>query len=138
MKHLVIKAHTNADFEGIDVVILELVNEVIEAIETLKRNTLEFASKKELQSLSFNETSFFFYGHAFKNIDSDTFKVPDSFAIVDNLNEDEFTDPETHLDCYEITLDRTGFQLKAWGKYTGDEFYSDHVDYTEFAEALKK
>lgn len=138
MKHLVVKANTNATFEGIDVVILELDEEAVNTILTMQRLTQEFASQKELDSMFFNNISFSFYGHNFKNDDNDRFDDLTTFVIVDDLDEDDFSDPETCLDHYEINLNKQGFILQAMGEYTGDEFFSARVDYAEFIDALNK
>ena len=138
MKHLVVKANTNATWEGIDVVIVELDEKNVNTILTLQRLTQQFASQKELEGMFFDNITFSFNGQEFKNDDNDRFADLTSFTIVDDLNEDEFSDPETHIDLFEINLNKQGFTLRAQGEYTGDEFFSARVDYIEFANALKK
>jgi hypothetical protein len=123
MKTLVVKAYTNSEWDSVDVVLFELDKESIDWLKELRE-------KVELvKGISgFNCLSIFSYGAEFLQDESGVYEdIENGFILEDDVDENNFSEPETHFDTDTIGLRGYGFFFKCYGKHTGEEFWSETI-----------
>jgi hypothetical protein len=133
MKHLIIKAHTNSEWDNVSSALLELDDDSISELRKIRNAVENFNT----DGLSFNRASFFFYGVDFKISDSGQYdEIENGFTIVEDLDMSDYSNPESDLDCCTIHVDKDSFNFTAYGKHTGEEFYSETVSFEEFDKMI--
>lgn len=133
MKHLVIKAHTDSAWDNVSYAILELDEDSITELKQIRDVVANFNTN----GLSFNKASFFFYGADFKISDSGAYdEMETSCTVVEDLDMSDYYDPESPLDSTTIDVDKHGFKFTAYGKHTGEKFYSQTVSFEDFEKLI--
>lgn len=133
MKHLIIKAHTNSEWDSVSSALVKLDDDSISELRKIRNAVENFNT----DGLSFNRASFFFYGVDFKVSDSGQYcGMETSFTIVEDLDMSDYSDPESDLDCCTIDVDKDSFKFTTFGKHTGEEFYSETVSFEEFDKLI--
>lgn len=134
--YLLLKAFTNSEWDTCDFVIVKLTNEWRQVMQ------------KRLEAvIPFKEDSSFYY-HSYWASPEGFFKNPDdeSQSVDEIIGENEdwcfvsleenelenLSVPENSLDCHQLIIDRYGnASFKAYGKHSGEEFYSADFSITE-------
>jgi hypothetical protein len=133
MKHLIIKAHTNSEWDDVSSALVELDDDSISELRKIRNAVENFNT----DGLSFNKASFFFYGVDFKISESGQYdEIENGFTIVEDLDLSDYSNPESDLDCCMIHVDKDSFNFTAYGKHTGEEFYSETVSFEEFDKLI--
>jgi hypothetical protein len=133
MKHLVIKAHTNSEWDSVSSALVKLDDDSISELRKIRNAVENFNT----DGLSFNRASFFFYGVDFKISDSGQYdEIENGFTIVEDLDLSDYSDPESVLDSTLIEADKDGFKFTTFGKHTGEEFDSATVSFEEFDKLM--
>ena len=133
MKHLIIKAHTNSEWDSVSSALVELNDDSISELRKIRNAVENFNT----DGLSFHRASFFFGGVDFKISDSGEYDEMEScFTVVEDLDLSDYTDPESPLDSATIEVNKSGFKFTAFGKHTGEEFYSETVSFEDFDKLM--
>lgn len=133
MKHLIVKAHTDSEWDNVSSALLELDNDSISKLRKIRDAVANFNT----DGLSFNRASFFFYGVDFKVSESGQYcGMETSCTIVEDLDMSDYSDPESPLYSCTIDADKDSFLFTAYGKYTGEKFYSDTVSFEDFDKLI--
>jgi hypothetical protein len=129
MKHLIIKAHTNSEWDDVSSALIELNDDSISKLRKIRNAVENFNT----DGLSLNKVSFFFYGVDFKISESGQYcGMETSCTVVEDLNMSDYTDPESVLDDAIIEADKDGFKFITYGEYTGEKFTSSTISFKEF------
>jgi len=133
--YVLLKAGTNSEWDNCNFAIVY----ISEAWRTEKRKQLEgvkpFIGDYTFMSLNYFDTQVdFFVSDNEDNPDLGKWLSDRSFVFVEPEKDElqNFLIPESRLDCYTLVVYSTGTAIyNAYGKHTGDEFYTEQFSLTE-------
>jgi hypothetical protein len=133
MKHLIVKAHTDSEWDSVSAALVELNDDSISKLRKIRNAVENFNT----DGLSFNRASFFFYGAEFKISESGQYdEMETSCTVVEDLDMSDYSDPESPIDSCTIDADKDSFRFTAYGKHTGEKFYSETVSFEDFDKLI--
>lgn len=133
--YVLVKARTNSEWDSISFAVFQVTDEWLQSLQ---------ARMNKLQPFT---DDFNFWEHIYFGSPEGFYETPDDWDLDEILNEGEvwtFVEtngeeleqlpvPENRLDTHLLVLDRYGnVQFKAYGKHTGEEFYTDGLDAKAF------
>lgn len=129
--HILVRAHSNSEWDSCEFAIVSISEKWKE--EQLKRLEFikPFAEDYDFQSLNFYNCSVDFYQTGENGLpDLDELLAGKDWTFIELSEEepDNLTSPESSLDCYRLAIYRDGdAKYKAYGKYTGEEFWTENL-----------
>ncbi|MDY5823619.1 MAG: hypothetical protein SPJ99_02005 [Candidatus Coprenecus sp.] len=131
---ILVKAYTNSEWDRCDFAIVHcgeawknLIRKRMEAIQPI-------AEDSELCSVRYYDASVDF----FQTDDKDILKLLEqedwTFIEMDEDEERTLVSPENRLDTYRLYIfPKGGFMYSAFGKHTGEEFWTEELTFTDIA-----
>jgi hypothetical protein len=140
--YILIPARTGSVWDNVNFVIVELPDNYIEAIR--KRGQ----AAKPLQDIDqdFNSVSFWDYNPQW--FVADDYFAPEteeleanddwSFIEVTDKEMERLPKPEQDIDSMQMHFLSDKFYYNGYGKHTNEEFWTSHVDITDFLKAIEQ
>lgn len=122
MTHLLIKAQSPSEWDDADFFSIEINDAVI---KNLDEKINSFKLSENLDSIYAMSFWFLFDAHVIDEKDMDFTKA--NCLIVDDFNADDYSRPESTLDCHLLYVKEDGFYFRCDGKHTGEEFFTDTI-----------
>src|SRR5690606_33918069 len=133
--YVMVKARTNSEWDNVDFVLFHVTDGWLQTLRTRLEMLQPFTEDMD------------FWEHAYFGSPEGYYTSPDDWNAEELLSESEawafveataeeleqLPTPESRLDTDQLTLDRYGnLQFKAYGKYTGEEFYTEGFNAMDF------
>jgi hypothetical protein len=138
--YLLLKAGTNSEWDNCNFAIVHLSEEWKKEQTKRLKDVQPFADDYYFQSINYYDTAVDFYTAGDDdNPDLDKWlrEKPMVFVEVNKEELETLSVPESRLDCYRLVVYKTGTALyKAYGKYTGEEFYTEEFPIIPLIEQL--
>lgn len=132
---ILVRAYTNSEWDRCDFAIVHcgevwrnIIRKRMEAIQTISEDS-------ELCSVRYYGASVDF----FQTEDEDILKLLEqedwTFIEMDEDEERTHSSPENRLDTYRLSIfPKGGFMYSAFGKYTGEEFWTEELPLADIAD----
>lgn len=138
--HILVKADTNSEWDYCEFAIIHLSEEW----KTAQKQMLEWVAplhgKTSFCSMNFYDTAVDFYRTDEDDEPDVEQLLGDKEWVFVELSESEqetFTIPENHLDCYRLVVRPNGTAYyTAYGKYTSEEFWTEEFSLTQLITEL--
>ena len=139
--HLLVRAYTNSDWDSCDFALITLTEQWLEKVKKVAQQVANLKSAPDFVNLSFYEARTDFYTLSDEEQPDLSFLEERTWAFVE-LTEEElasFNTPESRLDIYRSVFTRyDDFYIKAYGKYSSDEYWTDDIRFDELFKTLEK
>lgn len=138
--HILVKASTNSEWDNCDFAIITCNDAWVKCINKRLDAAQVVENVEDFQSLRFFDYSVGFYVSEEENeVFSEVEEKRWVFVELEEGEEDTFTTPESRLDCHTLSLFQNGIgQYMAYGKHTGEEFYTERIPMQEIAAFIQK
>lgn len=140
--YILVKANTNSEWDNCEFAIIHLSNDWKEE-QTLRLELVKpLQGNYHFSSMNFYDTAVDFFG----TDEDDTPNIEEMlndkewvFVELDEGEQETFIEPEIPLDCYRLILRANGTAYySAYGKHTGEEFWTEEFDLNEICSLLSK
>ena len=121
--HLLVRAYTNSDWDSCDFALITPTEQWFEKVKKAAQQVSTLKSDPDFVNLSFYEARTDFY------------------TLSDEEQPDlaSFNTPESRLDIYRSVFTRyDDFYIKAYGKYSSDEYWTDDIRFDELFKTFEK
>lgn len=136
--HLLLRAGTNSEWDNCSFAIVHLSEDWKKEQAKRLKAVQPFAEDYYFQSMNYYDTAVDFYTiDEEDNPDLETWLAdkPMVFVEMDKEELETLSVPENRLDCYRLVIYKTGTAMyKAYGKHTGEEFYTEEFPLTQIIE----
>lgn len=138
--YLLLKAGTNSKWDNCNFAIAYISEEWRTEKSKQLENVNPFIKEHHFLSLNYYDTAVdFFVSHDRDNPDLEKWfsNKPMVFVEIDEEELQALSIPENTLDCYTLKIYSTGTAIyKAYGKHTGEEFYTEQFSLIDLIEQL--
>lgn len=139
-KHILIKAHTNSDWDTCDFAIIQ-IDEAWKKELKKRLKLVEFIDDMpNLVSVLFRDSAVNFYAtneDDTPHIDTLLGDKNWQFVSLENNETNNFNTPTSTLNLYQMVVCKGGYAyFQAFGKHTGEEFYTDDFNLNTLIEKL--
>lgn len=139
--HLLVRAYTNSEWDNCDFALITLTEQWLEKVKKVAQQVSTLKSDPDFVNLSFYEARTDFYTLSDEEQPDLSFLEERTWAFVE-LTEEElasFNTPESRLDIYRSVFTRyDDFYIKAYGKYSSDEYWTDDIRFDELFKTFEK
>ena len=139
--HLLVRAYTNSDWDSCHFALITLTEQWLEKVKNVAQQVATLKSDPDFVNLSFYEVRTDFYTLSDEEQSDLSFLEERTWAFVE-LTEEElasFNTPESRLDIYRSVFTRyDDFYIKAYGKYSSDEYWTDDIRFDELFKTFEK
>lgn len=140
--HILVRARTDSESDSCDLAIIYLSEEWKKQQQERLAAANALAKDNDFRSLCFRDGAVNFYEAAKDGLPDADELLGDkcwAFVVIDDaeLNEVNEESLDSSLDCHRLVIDFKGdIKYTAYGKYTGDEFWTDEFPLQELLEKL--
>ncbi|UKB78562.1 hypothetical protein [Chryseobacterium sp. MEBOG07] len=139
-QYLLLKARTNSNWDTCDFAIIHISEDWKKDLQ-IRLNSIEpFTEDPMFISMAYYDTGVEFYKDDNETIPDSAEPLKDkawSFIITNEKEIDALPIPENCLDCHELVINADGTAYyRAYGKYTGEQFWTDHFSIQKIIDAL--
>lgn len=139
-EYLLLRAGTSSEWDNCDFAIIHITEDWKKEQKKRLKAVQPFADDYCFQSLNYYDTAVDFYkadDEDNPNLDVWLADKPMAFVELSNEEWEVLSVPENRLDCYRLVIYRDGAaQYKAYGKHTGEEFYTEDFSLNQIIERL--
>lgn len=133
--YVLLRAGTNSEWDNCGFAIIQFSKQWKKEQEKRLKVVKPFVGDSYFQSLNYYDTAVdFFRADEDDHPDIENLLADKQWAFVE-LKEDEqntFAVPENRLNCYRLVVFKTGTAMyTAYGKYTGEEFWTEEFSLTQ-------
>lgn len=138
--YLLLKAGTNSEWDNCNFAIIHITEDWKKEQKKRLKAILSFADDYHFQSVNYYDTSVDFFKADDENNPNLDLLLTDKTMVFIELDKEELEGlsvPENRMDCYRLVIYRAGTaQYTAYGKHTGEEFYTEDFSLNEILEMI--
>ncbi|MBB6271832.1 hypothetical protein HDF26_002289 [Pedobacter cryoconitis] len=141
--YLMLKAKSNSEWDSCDFVIVEASKSWQNLMSKRLVLLQDFRNDAYFYSHAYWDAPSGYFIHGFEQQDSISFFLADQqcdwcFVELSGDELDALTAPENKLDAHQMCITGSGsMHYKAYGKYTGESFWTESIDIPSVLEKLK-
>ncbi len=144
--YIIVKADTNSEWDFCEYAIVEITQKWKETIQARLTLLEQFKNDQSFNQISYWEQPIGFFKTAdegdefYTGIDEIFAEYDDwAFITIDEKELETLAKPENKLAAHQVVISWDGtIQYKAYGKHTGEEFYTHDFAIAEILEAVGK
>lgn len=141
-EYLLLKARTNSEWDVCDYAIVPISEDWKNELQKRLTSIEPFTEDPMFLSMNYYDTTIEFYKDDHRIMPDSSELLEDkewAFIIIDDEETEELSPSENRLDCHElvVNIDGTAY-YKAYGKYTGEEFWTAHFSIRKLMEHLNR